>query len=122
MNKTLEQREIDFMVKHNTIFSYLNLYNNKSTLLSYYEDGDYYSAHQDASVLTAVTHIFKEPQTFQGGDLLFPDFNGEIKVRNNHTVIFPGMINHSVTKVTMNDEDLNKKYGRFCMTQFLHFR
>ena len=95
--------------------------NDDFTLVSYYETEDYYNKHKDNCGISVLTWFYKEPKKFEGGDLLFPDFDGKINVRNNHAVIFPGMINHSVTKVIMNDEDLNKKYGRFCMTQFLHF-
>jgi len=51
--------------------------------------------------------------------LIYKGSKIDIEVENNKCVIFPSNILHSVDKITMNDEDLNKKLGRFCITQFL---
>ena len=92
------------------------------TLLSYYENNQYYGIHNDNSIITALTWFYKEPKKFEGGDLGFSDFNYIIPVKNNYTILFPGIINHFVTSVTMDEKNLNKKYGRFCMSQFLYNR
>lgn len=93
-----------------------------TTLISYYENSDYYEPHVDRSHLTCLTWFYKEPKKFTGGDLslIYQNYKVDITLRNNFTVIFPSLIYHSVSKVIMNEKDVGKKYGRFCMTQFLH--
>ena len=92
-----------------------------TTLISYYENGDYYKPHTDNAISTCLTWCFKSPKQFEGGNVsLF--YGGDeitIEIENNKCLIFPSMITHSVEKISMNDENLNKKLGRFCITQFL---
>jgi len=93
-----------------------------NTLISYYENDDYYHPHKDCALVTALTWFYKEPKKFRGGDLLL-HYDKEafmIEVKTNIMVLFPSCITHSVTKIQMKEEDCNKKNGRFCMTQFLH--
>jgi len=89
------------------------------TMLSYYEDKDYYDFHRDDACITSLTWIYKTPRKFSGGDLYFED-ERMIDVMNNRTVIFPSMMKHKVSCISMNTDDVNKKLGRFCITQFLH--
>jgi len=97
-----------------------SLYADKDfTLLSYYEDGDYYRPHQDVSLVTCLFWFWKEPRKFKGGNLFFPDFDIEIEVKNNRGIIFPGMVFHAVDNIEMEEEDRGKGLGRWCMTQFL---
>jgi hypothetical protein len=100
-----------------------NLYVDRDfTLLSYYENGDYYKAHQDASLITGLFWFHKEDEKkFRGGNLHFPGYKIEIEVKNNRGVIFPSTVWHSVDRIEMNEEHLNKGLGRWCMTQFLSF-
>lgn len=95
--------------------------NKDTTLISYYESGGYYKKHKDNSFFTSLTWFFREPKKFSGGDLQieFGDNILEFEIKNNQTLIFPSIIPHEVTEVKMNTKDLNKKLGRFCMTQFL---
>lgn len=90
-----------------------------NTLVSYYENGGYYKAHQDASIATVLNWFYKEPKRFEGGDLHFPDYDMTIKVKNNRLIVFPSCIRHEVFKVEMEEQDCNKKLGRFCVTHFL---
>jgi len=90
-----------------------------STLVSYYENGDYYYPHRDSNLITILNWFFKEPKKFSGGDLYFSDFSIDIKLRNNTTVIFPGMIRHAVEDIRMDEKYRNKKLGRFCISQFV---
>lgn len=97
-----------------------NLYTNSdTTLMSYYEDSDYYKPHFDRAFVSALTWFYKVPKKFRGGDLFFPDFNYSVEIQNNSTIIFPSSIRHFVSEVKMNSEDLNKMNGRFCMSQFM---
>jgi Rps23 Pro-64 3,4-dihydroxylase Tpa1-like proline 4-hydroxylase len=95
---------------------------NDYTLMSYYENGGFYKPHKDSATVTVLTWFYKEPRKFLGGDLYLTCNGTTIKeeLQNNKTVIFPSMITHSVSEVKMGLKDQNEKFGRFCMTQFLH--
>lgn len=93
--------------------------NCDTTLISYYENGDYYKPHFDTAYVTALTWFYNQPKKFEGGDLFFPDYNYKIEIENNFTIIFPSTIKHSVSEVKMKFEDLNRNNGRVCMSQFM---
>ena len=94
---------------------------SSTVLFSYYENGDFYKAHADEFVATMLVWFYKEPKKFEGGDLEFPDYETadgipKVEVRNNRILIFPSIIRHAVTTISMKEEDMGKKLGRFCMT------
>jgi hypothetical protein len=89
------------------------------TLISYYENGGYYQKHSDGSAATCLTWFYKEPKSFEGGNLLFDDYNIEIEIKNNSLIFFPSTIPHSVSKVSIDEKQSEKYMGRICMTQFL---
>ena len=93
--------------------------NEDTTLISYYDNGGYYKPHQDHAVYTAVTWFFKEPKKFNGGDFYFTDYDLKIEVKNNKTVLFPSVVNHSVDEILMNTNSC-PGYGRYVMVQLLH--
>jgi len=110
----------DSIVKDSNHWFYQNFKcESDFTLLSYYENKDYYNFHSDESCITSLTWFYKEPKKFKGGDLHFYNKN-KINVLNNRMVIFPSMISHKVDPVVMKKKDLDQKLGRFCITQFLH--
>jgi Rps23 Pro-64 3,4-dihydroxylase Tpa1-like proline 4-hydroxylase len=90
-----------------------------TTLISYYENSDHYKKHSDISEFTCLTWFFKKPKKFSGGDLIFPDFNFKIEVEDNSFILFPSGIEHEVSEVKMNPENMGKKMGRVCMSQFM---
>ena len=92
-----------------------------TTLLSYYENEDYYDAHKDSSLITILHWLYKEPKRFEGGDIIFPDYDIGVKVENNKTIIFPGCISHQVLPVKMEEKYKNKGLGRYCITEFIHY-
>jgi len=89
------------------------------TLFSYYENNDYYDFHRDSAVLTSLTWFYQEPKKFEGGNLHFTNGN-TIEVLNNRMVLFPSMIPHKVDSIFMEEKNLDKHLGRYCITQFLH--
>jgi hypothetical protein len=89
------------------------------TLISYYDDGGYYGPHEDKSIFTAVTWFFKEPKAFTGGDFYFSDYNIQVEIENNMTVIFPSFVKHAVDEIILEDKNL-VGYGRYAMTQFCY--
>ena len=96
--------------------------NYDSTQLSYYENKDGYKPHTDVFQHTALTWLFKEPKKFEGGDLVFTQSNIKVDCIYNRTVLFPSWYYHGVTQIKMNDEDLNKGFGRWAITHFINFK
>lgn len=92
--------------------------NHDITLISYYENGGYYHSHHDIAVHTVLTWFFKTPKLFEGGNLIFSEYNEVIEIEHNMSIIFPSFVTHSVEEVSM-DENLPKGYGRYCMSQFM---
>lgn len=92
-----------------------------NTLVSYYENSHHYEAHYDASVLTAFTYLYKQPKKFEGGELFLPEYNVTFNPVFNRTYVIPGLVDHEVKEVKMNSEDLNKGFGRYCISNFLNF-
>ena len=92
--------------------------NRDASLISYYEDGDYYDTHYDVALYTVLSWFYKEPKSFTGGDFLFPDYDIRIECKNNMTIIFPSMIPHKVENVSVDNNKLGQGYGRWCLTQF----
>ena len=117
--KVLKFKE-DLFHKHESWFFKNYILDQGKTLISYYENSDYYSLHTDTFVVTVLTWFFKEPKRFTGGELgLYADNQlSTIKLLNNRMVAFPSCIKHQVSELKMQEEYLGKKLGRFCMTQF----
>jgi hypothetical protein len=82
------------------------------TLLTFYEDGDYYKSHTDSAMVTAISYHWTEPKPFEGGELYFGDYL--VPVENNCLLIFPSCTEHEVKPV--------KGAGRYAITQFLNFQ
>lgn len=91
------------------------------TLLSYYENGDFYISHKDLAQFTALTWIYKEPKMFSGGEFSFPEDDIQIETKNNRVVLFPSWVAHEVTEVAMKQDFEYSCNGRYCITQFLCF-
>ena len=89
------------------------------TLISYYEDTDYYKSHRDDVLITALSYFFVEPKKFKGGEIIFTDFNLRFEVTNNTTIVFPSHIMHEVSEISLDEKDKGKGLGRFCMNQFV---
>jgi len=87
-------------------------------LVSYYENGDHYKPHEDATFATALFWFNKEPQKFTGGNLTFNNTNEVVEYKNNTCVIFPGWARHSVSSV--NYDGNGDREGRYCVTVGLH--
>jgi Rps23 Pro-64 3,4-dihydroxylase Tpa1-like proline 4-hydroxylase len=106
--------------KNNDYTLNLFYYTDKDeTLMSYYEDGDYYDSHHDVSCYTYIFWLFKEPKCFIGGDLYFSDINYKLQVNSNMGVLFPSWAIHSVDKITMFPGiQKYKGFGRFAFSTF----
>ena len=96
------------------------LFNNTNfdtTLLSYYDNGDSYFSHTDKAVISMVTWFYKEPKNFTGGEFKFTDYNLNIEVKNNRTVIFFSSYKHEVSEVTIVNKTATTS-GRFTISNF----
>jgi hypothetical protein len=92
--------------------------NSDWTQVSYYEGGDTYLRHYDSVMHTCLIYINKEPKRFTGGNLKFTKSNQVVEFKNNRLVIFPSYYIHEVDEVIMDEKDLNKGLGRYCITHF----
>lgn len=102
------------------IFNFLKTSNYDNTLISYYENNNHYKSHKDASVLTALTYLYKQPKSFEGGDLLLTQYDIAFEPWFNRTYIIFGAIEHEVTQVFMSADKLDKGLGRYCISNFIH--
>jgi hypothetical protein len=96
--------------KENWFYKYLETCNQDSTLISYYQSGDYYEPHSDQGIITAIYYIWEEPKNFEGGDIYLEDF--KVPIENNCMLIFPSCTTHHVTRVSGT--------GRWAISQFIN--
>jgi hypothetical protein len=92
-----------------------------NTLISYYENSDYYKAHIDHATLTALTYFYEEPKRFTGGNLYLPEYDITLECVHNRTYLIPSLVEHEAKEISMEEEYIGKGLGRFCMAQFLSF-
>jgi len=107
---------INCLASSSPIFGMLSTCNYDTTLLSYYEDSDYYLPHKDSAMFTAVTWFYKTPKAFDGGDLVIEN-NLKIDCVQNRCVIFLSNSLHEVTPVKISQTKENN--GRFSLSQFI---
>jgi len=90
-----------------------------NTILKYYNDKDKYKSHQDSARFTFLSWFCKEPKAFEGGDLVFQQFNNyKIEFKNNRGVFFCGAVYHESTPLKFN-KDAKEDSGKFVVTKFL---
>lgn len=118
--KTFSAELADELTKYHLLFRYLKHGNRDGTLVSYYENEDYYLPHTDDATMTAVTWFYKKPKAFTGGEIVFEN---ELKIDcvYNRTVFFPSILKHSVLPISMDKNLVGKNYGRYTITQLLSF-
>jgi hypothetical protein len=95
------------------------LINKDTTLLHYYENGDAYKSHRDATVFSCITWFFNSPKKFKGGNLTFTELNVSIEIEDNMCVIFPGVLWHEVEEIKMQKDNGDEKNGRYSLAQFM---
>ena len=88
-----------------------------STLISYYENSDYYNPHHDITAITIVTWFFKQPINFTGGEFTFTDYNINIPAKNNSGILFFSSYIHEVSSTELIDPTVPGS-GRFSMSLF----
>lgn len=118
--KVFSKELVDTLVNIDPIYRYLAMCARDNTLLSYYENSDYYKPHTDYSKITILHWIYKTPKKFTGGDLKLNDSEHSIECVSNRLLVFPSFLTHEVTPIIMEKKFLNKKNGRFTITVFCH--
>jgi len=109
---TLQERLIDY----HSFFDYLRLTNIDHTLLSYYENGDFYDYHHDESLITILSWFYYKPKCFKGGNLFLED--AVVECLDNRVVFFPSILNHKVENVELVDKESTSIPGRITISQF----
>ena len=92
--------------------------NSDASLISYYEDNEYYDAHYDNYAWTMLIWFVREPRLFDGGDFDFPSYKQKIELKHNRAIFFPSMLPHRVSPVKMHTEPKEVGYGRYTITHF----
>ena len=105
----------DFDPYHNMIKSSTDI----ASLISYYENNDYYDEHFDTYNWTLLIWYFKQPKKFEGGNFTLTGPNDEIECKHNRAILFPCSYNHKITPVTMNNDN-DEKNGRYTITHFYY--
>lgn len=120
-NRKLFSEDIcEELIKNHTMFRYLKYANRDTTLVSYYEDSDYYLPHRDDSTLTALTWFYQKPKSFQGGDLMLEE-KLKIDCLHNRCIVFPSIMLHSVNEIKLDSNKKDMNFGRFTISQFVSF-
>ena len=97
----------------------LHISNGVSTLLSYYDDSQYYKPHRDIAFVTVLTWFYENPKAFEGGDFIIEnDF--KIECKHGRTVFMPSYLLHEVTPVTMPEDKKGKGLGRYSISNFMY--
>lgn len=101
------------------LYGHVKQLNASNTILKYYNDKDSYKPHTDTARFTLLNWFCKEPKAFEGGDLIFQQFdNYKIDFKNNRAVFFCGALYHESTPLKFN-KDAKEDSGKFVVTKFL---
>jgi Rps23 Pro-64 3,4-dihydroxylase Tpa1-like proline 4-hydroxylase len=92
--------------------------NIDSSMISYYEEKDYYKPHHDTCLWTCLIWMVREPRLFDGGNFKLNEPDVEIKLKNNRMVFFPSCFLHSVSPIKFHTQPKEIGYGRYCITHF----
>ena len=96
-----------------------NQSNNDVTKVRYYHNDEYYDRHTDKSFqFLAFSYFHKQPKKFSGGELVFPKYDYYYPCDDNSMIIFPGWVEHGVSKVKINGSEYYNGYVRYAITSF----
>ena len=96
-----------------------NQSNTDITKVRYYHNDEYYDPHTDKPFhFLAFSYFHKQPKKFSGGELIFPKYDYYYPCDDNSMIIFPGWVEHGVSKVKINDSEYYDGYGRYAITSF----
>lgn len=121
-SKVLDPKFQQIVRDESPMFSRTFFNTNKThTLISYYDDSDYYDSHIDSFFWTMLIWFYKEPKKFTGGDLYFEDFDITIPIKHNRAIMFPCYYMHASTLVNLPQEEKFKNLGKYTITHFFDY-
>lgn len=115
--KFYDQKYLAELREKHIFFTYFDIVNRDNTLVSYYENSDYYKPHMDVAVFTHLVWFYEQPKRFEGGVLNIEN-ELEIECVNNRYILFPSILHHSVSPVQIDRSYQNKGLGRYTITNF----
>jgi hypothetical protein len=87
---------------------------NDKLYLQLYKNGDSYPIHRDCSTFSIVYVFYGNPQSkIDGGKLKFDDHDYEPYLKHNSCILFPGWINHSVSKIECDETNFRISLSQF---------
>lgn len=86
--------------------------------LNIYRHGDYYDSHTDDSDFTSLFYLLPKNSTHLGGSLEFPEYGHRFPCHNNSLILFPGTVEHAVTKVTSTQDHPSDEPLRVALNTF----
>ena len=96
----------------------LRIQDGVGTLLSYYDNSQYYKPHRDNAFVTVLTWFYEEPKAFKGGDFIIEN-TLEIECKHGRTVFMPSYLLHEVTPIKMPKNKKGKGLGRYSISNFM---
>jgi predicted 2-oxoglutarate/Fe(II)-dependent dioxygenase YbiX len=91
-------------------------------LINHYMGGQEYGYHKDRCDYTAIAVFYPVPKPFEGGTLWFRKDDEELELEQLLTrdlVIFPGSLDHKVTRVKMLKENPCNMDARISVSRFI---
>jgi len=92
--------------------------NCDDTIISYYENNDYYKPHWDKFHWTSLIWFYREPKQFTGGDFTLTERDYKINLKHNRMFMFPCYCLHEVSPVKFKKLPKEMGFGRYTITHF----
>jgi len=108
------------------VYPWYNMFvstNRSTSMVSYYEGGDYYKPHYDSFMYTQLIWLTRKPKLWTDGNLYVEPIEHKkekILFKNNRSVIFPSMMKHSVDPIQWKEKPKEPGYGRYTITYFMY--
>lgn len=115
--KLFDKEFMQTLNNFNFMFGYLLNTNWDSSLVQFYSNGDYYKGHRDIAVFSNIVNCCSDPKEYDGGMLRFVDYDYSVDLRRNESILFPSCLEHEVTPVTVNHNDVMR--SRITITTFI---
>lgn len=113
----------DKLLEFNTLFKAASACNQRSHLLSYYENSDFYKPHTDTTFFTMLNYFFVEPKQFEGGEIVLysatSNKQATIDIKQNRTVLIASCTWHEVNAIKSDLNNTLSGFGRYCNAIFL---
>lgn len=91
------------------------------TKVRYYHNNEGYEPHTDITKdFLTFSYFHTTPKKFTGGELYFPQYDYEVDCSDNTFILLPGYVEHSVRKVSIDNDNYWSGNGRYCISQFLN--